>query len=75
MPFLTGARLSPQGVPNESSDFWESSHPRVPALPLDPGQHLEMRCTLILEWSQEDPDGLPLLTGINYSPQAEVCKK
>lgn len=25
MPFQMGARLSPQGVSNESSDFWEST--------------------------------------------------
>lgn len=44
VPFQIGTCLSPCGISNESSDFWESTSSRAPILPLDPGQHLKMRC-------------------------------
>lgn len=75
VPFQIWTHLSPLGICNVSSDFWEFTSFLYTSPPFGSWPLPCNEVSLILDWNQEAPDGSPLITGMNFSPQAEVCKK
>lgn len=75
VPFRIWTHLSLPGISNISSDFWEFTSSLYTSPPFGSWPLTRNEVSLILDWNQEDPDGLPLITGMNFSPQAEVYKK
>lgn len=67
--------LSDLDLPLSSGDFWEPASFQHTSTPPGSRPLPQKGVSLILDWDQKDPDGLPLITGIHFSPRAEVCKK
>ena len=75
VPFQIWTHLSSVGIPNVSSDFWEftfSTNTRPPIAPWPLPQNEVSNFRLESGGSRWFS---PRITGINFSPQTEMCKK